>query len=431
MQFDTASQIPASSEPGSSTNTLDFLLIGCGLRGTGLLTANPELFRYRIGVVDASNTLGPGSFDRYRIDSNSYGSDFFGWVDPEGIFGGQLSHPQVRALHKTEGSFHLSLLASALQPFGAAIKRVIGPSRVWTGKTVTRIEVQNDTVMAVSEDGLRIHAKFAALALGIRESLHADLRPWKSKIQLSQQIIEQGVPSLWSVKPQKIVIVGGSHSAYAVANSLRQEGTLAPLSEVKILQRSCTKLFYANIDAYRNGIHPSLESVPNLDTDSCPQTGNLFRYSGLRHAARDTFLRIASASQPGFTQIKMDCLKSMRLHLDEADVIVQALGYESNCIPLILDGVDVSMLASGRIVDTTTDGRLKQQNGSVLPLFVMGMNPYPYDDNSLTPTGQYAARGKQILNVLALAALSETQTSEAGAVTPHSENSKDQKSWLT
>jgi hypothetical protein len=31
----------------------------------------------------------------------------------------------------------------------------------------------------------------------------------------------------------------------------------------------------------------------------------------------------------------------------------------------------------------------------------MGMDPYPYDDGALTPTGQYALRGGQILAALA------------------------------
>ncbi|MCU1736831.1 MULTISPECIES: hypothetical protein [unclassified Pseudomonas] len=400
MQFDAASQTPARYEPGSCADALDVLLIGCGLRGTGLLTANADLLRYRVGVVDASTTLGPGSFDRYRIDSNSYGHDFFGWVDPEGVYGQQLAHPHVRALHATEGSFALSLLASALRPFGAAIKQAVGPARIWTGQAVVKIEVEGDSVAAVLEDGRRIHTRFAALALGIRECLHADLLPWQGKTQLSRQIIEHGVPAQWSAQPQKIVITGGSHSAYAIANRLRQEGALAPTSEVRILQRSGTKLFYANIDAYRNSTHTALEQRPNVQTDVCPQTGNLFRYSGLRHAARETFERIATAALPRFTQTRVDCLKSARPWLDEADVVIQALGYESNCVPLVINGIQTSMLTDGPIVDTTPDGRLKLANGQILPLFVMGMNPYPYDDNSLTPTGQYAARGQQILEAL-------------------------------
>ena len=33
-------------------------------------------------------------------------------------------------------------------------------------------------------------------------------------------------------------------------------------------------------------------------------------------------------------------------------------------------------------------------------VFAMGMDPYPYRDNSLTPAGQRATRGKQILAAL-------------------------------
>lgn len=396
----TATQPPADDQPGTPSSLLDVLLVGCGLRGTGFLTANPELLQYRIGVVDGSPVLGPGSFDRYRIDSNSYGHDFFGWVDPGGVYGQPLEHPHVKALTQVQGSFALSMLAAALRPFGAAIQRAVGPSRVWLGETVASIEVRAGVVVAVLADGRRIHARFAVLALGIRERLCADLLPWQGKTLLSGQVIEHGAPASWLKRPLRIVIAGASHSAYAIANRLRQKGRLAPGSEVRVLQRGGTRLFYSSTDEYQKSAHSPLEHAANMQTDVCPQTGNVFRYSGLRHAARDTFQRMAAGTQPGFIQTRVGSLKQAGRWLDKADVVIQALGYESRCVPLTVNGVQASMLSNGPIVNTTAEGRLRLIDGQAVPVFVMGMNPYPYDDNSVTPTGQYAARGQHILDAL-------------------------------
>ncbi len=388
---------PSTMKPNQA---LDLLLVGCGLRGTGLLSANPDLLEYQIGVVDAGDRLGPGSFASYRIDSNSYGSDFFGWVHPERAFGGALRHADVTLLRQSAGSFPLARLANALRPFGDAIRDQLGAARVWQRRRAMRINVEHGAATVHLDDGTRIHTHMAVLATGIRERPHAELARWRDKLLLSRHIVEHGVPARWREAPVNVHIVGGSHSAYAIANLLRAPGALAAGSTVTLQHRGPVKLFYRNFDEYAAEPHHPLEAVPDPALNQCPETGNVFRYSGLRHAARATFVDIAAGRVSGFTLLRAPSIAAAAPKLDAADYIVQALGYESNVLPLTVDGVDVPMCAAGGIVETDRAGRLRVPGAGTLPLFVMGMNPYPYDDNSLTPTGQYALRGGQILQAL-------------------------------
>ncbi|WP_205194209.1 hypothetical protein [Burkholderia sp. Ap-962] len=399
---------------------LDLLLVGCGLRGTGLLSANPDLLAYRIGVIDAGEQPGPGNFPFYRIDSNSYGSDFFGWVDPQRVYGAALRDADVIALRESVGSFPLARLAQALRPFGAIIRRELGAGRVWLRRRAVRIDVDQDGVTVQLDDGSRVRSRLVVLATGIRERVHAELLPWRHKLLLSRQIIEHGPPAAWRDTPVRVHLLGGSHSAYAIARLLAEPGTLAAGSSVTLQHRGLVKLFYGSHEEYAAAEHAALEAVPDLERDRCPETGNVFRYSGLRHAARHTFREIAANRLAGFAQIRAARLGDAAPRLDEADCIVQALGYESNTLPLEVDGRPVPMCAPGGIVLPGADGRLALPGIALSPLFVMGMNPYPYDDNSLTPTGQYALRGAQVLRALrehatpaAAAALSDSPTHSA------------------
>src|SRR4051812_35519318 len=164
---------------------LDLALIGCGLRGTGLLTAVPELLARRTAIVEAADSLGPGSFSEYRIESNSSGSDFFGWVDPRGPFGDVLAHPDVSGLRATPGNFRLPLLARALRHVGAAIAARVTPGQLFLRDRVLRVDSDGAVFTATLASGRSLAARSMVLATGIRETVRDDLAPWRSKVILS------------------------------------------------------------------------------------------------------------------------------------------------------------------------------------------------------------------------------------------------------
>jgi len=384
------------------TPELDVLLIGCGLRGTGLLTAVPELFGWRLGIVEAGPMLGPGSFRHYRIQSNSSGGDFFGWVRPEGSFGPLLESPQIRALRARPGAFELHELAAALQRAGEHIGRIVGPERVVLGDAVVALHVDDGRITARLRSGRRLRARCAVLATGIREAPHAELQRWRAKCVLSGEVIRRG-PQVLAVRggEVRVVVVGASHSTYAIARLLCHANLTGSQFDLTIVHRSPVKLFYSGRDEYLGTARAELEARPDPGRDACPETGNLFRYSGLRHGARETFRAIAAGQVPAMRHLRVEAVAQAAPLLDAADVVVQATGYESNGFDLRVDGVPCPMHPPSGVVDVRDDGRLLLPLCSPPNLFVMGMDPYPYDDNSLTPSGQYARRGRQLLDALA------------------------------
>jgi hypothetical protein len=383
-----------------ASEPLDLILVGCGLRGTGLVTAVPRLLERRLAIVEAGDHLGPGSFADYQIDSNSFGSDFFGWIDPRGAFGDVLEHPDVIALRTTPGNFRLSLLARALRHAGAAIARRLPPSQLALGDRVVRVDTDDELVTTTLASGRRLAARSVVLATGIRETLRAELLPWRDKVILSSQIVKGGgEPLFGDDPPTPIVIVGGSHSGYSVAMRFHEAMAAHPARrcEVIVVHRAPVKLFYTDWTEFEASERCPLEAIPDPARDVCPETGNLFRYSGLRHGAK-ALLRAASRQEvPWLRQIQCRALGEAAPWLHRAAVIIQAMGYDSNTLPLYRNGQEVWSGADRLVAQLGADGCLPPGPGRV---FVMGMDPYPYRDNSLTPTGQYALRGKQILSML-------------------------------
>lgn len=379
---------------------LDLVVVGCGLRATGLVTAVPQLLTPRTAIVEASEGLGPGSFADYRIESNSSGSDFFGWIDREGPFGDVLEHPDVSGLRTIPGNFRLAMLAQALRRVGAAIARRVRPEHLRLRERVVRVDSDGARFTATLGSGDQLVSRAIVMAAGIRETPRAALASWQRKVMLSSQIVKAHDHRLFGDDPPTpIAIVGGSHSGYSVAMRFRDALAAAPdrRFEVTLIHRSPVKLFYQSWSEYQAHAHPALEAVPDPARDLCPETGNVFRYSGLRHGAKALFRAAAQGGVPWLTQVQVPALADAAVWLDRAAVVVQAMGYESNTMPLYQSGRPLWTGEDRLVVQPGADGCITTDGGG---LFIMGMDPYPYRDNSLTPTGQYALRGKQILNAL-------------------------------
>ncbi|WP_145978468.1 hypothetical protein [Tistrella mobilis] len=389
----------------SQTPAAEIVLAGCGLRGMGLLTATPALLDHRLTVIDAGPRPGPGAFPGYRIQSNSTGSDFFGWVDPAGPFGPVLDDPAVRRLREHRGAFDLALLAGALDRFGDRLATLLPPDRLIREDPLVHVAVDKEAIGLTLASGRRIDTRALVLALGITEPAHDALAPWAARTIPSGRIVRDhlaALPPLPADRPVRIVIAGGSHSAYSAALVLADAVDAGRLSaEVTILHRGPARLFYPNMDAQVAEPHGPLEALPDLARDICPETGQVFRYSGLRHRARALFREIAQGARQGFTQRQIPAIDDAADLLDRADLIVQALGYQSRRLAMTIDGRPWDPAGGRAVVRPGPDGRIPLPEGSPAQIFVMGMDPYPYDDGALTPTGQYALRGGQILAALA------------------------------
>jgi hypothetical protein len=134
---------------------------------------------------------------------------------------------------------------------------------------------------------------------------------------------------------QKIVILGGSHSAVLAAKLFGE--VVPPLGQVSIslLYRRAPRLFFPDRESAVCDGYTEFG-----DDDVCPNTGRVFRLAGLRMAARD-LMRCAwrLGGLEGDERLIARCISeltrcNLRVLLDSADVIVPAFGYRPRTLPV-------------------------------------------------------------------------------------------------
>ncbi len=414
---------PASASvvqlPSLPTEELDLLLIGCGLHGTGLLTATPELFKHRIGIVEAGPRLGPGLLLPQRVSSYAHGCELFNWVSPDGPFGDLLSSPNLRLLHEQPAAVDLPLLTRVLESFGARIQHLAGHQRVVLGDPATALHVQNGRISVCLASGRRLLSRVVALATGLREVPHVSLQPWQAKRVLSSDLLQHGMLCLARWEPlMHVAIVGASHSAYTVAKMLQRARPNRPPPFISIVHRHPVKLFHASQQALEHEAWHPLQAKPDLPRDVCPETGQIFRYSGLRNDARDTFRAIARGELPFAYHRQADCVTQATPLLNAADVVVQALGHENNLLDLQIDGVSCPLHDGQRLVDLGSDGRLLLPQAASPLIFALGLNADPCLDIARKPFTLYRQRGLRLLDTLRAAAKSDIASGHAADHSP-------------
>lgn len=388
----------------AAESSMDLLMVGCGLRATGLLTSTPALFGHDLGVVDAAGRLGVGSFRHYDIESNSSGTDFFGWIDPDGPFGPLLKEEPVRRLRSVPGAFRLELLAGALACAGDAIAARLGPQRLFLGEEVVEVALSGDGPARVHTlSGRTLRARTVVLAAGIRERVSAELRPWRAKAVSSGALVTPDARERCAElgrRPGTVCFAGASHSSFSVLHRMLADRPASGGAEIVLVTRSPVKIHYAGWDEYRAVPHSAAEAVPDPERDACPETGNVHRYSGLRNTSKALFHDVAAGRVPGVRLVVAPGEQERAAYFERADVLVRAVGYRSNLPTVTCDGRVVDCTTPAGLARIDDRGRLCVDGAGADGLFVMGMDPYPYDDNSINPTNQYARRGGHILGRL-------------------------------
>lgn len=179
-----------------------------------------------------------------------------------------------------------------------------------------------------------------------------------------------------AVRP-KVVILGGSHSAFSTAWLLTRETTFSfGDGDIKILLRRPPRIFYPNRAA------AEADGMAVTDDDICPNTKGVNRLGGLRGDGRELWRRIDGRSGcdrerrvrliPLSSELKAVDLRAM---LDDATVIVAAFGYRAATLPVFgVDGSRLALNADRGGVAVARDGSILLANGGTIPnLFGIGL----------------------------------------------------------
>jgi hypothetical protein len=324
------------------TMTCDVVFIGGGFRTTTFLASNPNLFSKKLCIIEQTNTLGAGSFSHFNITSSSNGSSFFRYVDPLGEFGWIYSDPIISKVANTKAPVSLDLLSQALTELGKKIGIKIGNESIFLGRKVEYVDVDPDLDYPIKielDSGERICAKICVLGTGRSETIHPSLIDYRSKVWLSSNFLSSNLQNvlskqLYELSFGRILILGCSHSAFSVLQHIlnlikriQQSHPSYGHPSISIFHRRAVRLYYSSVRSAQEEQVIGREELMSFLRDVCPDTGIVFRDTGLRHVSKSLYCSVWKGQFSHVTMKRIEDLNNCKKMFDKADMIIQALGY--------------------------------------------------------------------------------------------------------
>jgi len=339
----------------------DFLIIGGGPAGTGLLLkamedgASSKLFENRIAVIERTNNLIKGNITQFNINSDTLSDVFLECLQGNNTFTDLAELKNEVDLIKTyKGkSIPLVMLDSYYTKLGILLKQSLESSGkcdfILNSNVMKAIQKRDNTYDVFIEGRSNpITAKKVLVATGgvpqntiDRNTLFAKAVPLhahQKKCIHSDTFLKNGLPDHFKealLKNPKIVILGGSHSAFSAAHSFLHSFNLPgfAIDTIKIWSHSSPKIYFNTKEEARDNSY-----FDYTDADICPVTKRLYRLAGLRMDGRQLYMQMLGLGKlKKEDRVKLIVYKNQKSELEEdldnAAVIVLAFGYRFNLFP--------------------------------------------------------------------------------------------------
>ncbi|WP_328468173.1 hypothetical protein OHA21_51085 [Actinoplanes sp. NBC_00393] len=389
-----------------SDTTLHAVFLGAGPAGTGpLVNAEqrgllPRLLDAGVAVVDQGDRMGPGTIGRHLINSDTAGGTFLECLAAEGDLFAPVtdSEPYRRLEQYRQSAAPLPVVSDFLAEIGAALRGAVDAhpvSRFLPRTRAMSIRRTADggfaTTLASGDDIVELRSRYVISALGGHQDAERALTDpivpgvrladgYAERVVRTEQVLTAGGPDLLgdmltAAGHHRVVIVGGSHSAFSAAWVLLNQvgGEFGP-GDITILHRRPPRIFYPTAeDAHAEGY---TEFGPD---DLCPLTQRVYRLAGLRWDSRDLLRGIRSGAEERVRLVPLDPAvdDGVTTLLKEAAVIIPAFGYRPVTVPVFdEDGRPVPLHGTGPgtppLVDTRC--RVLDADGEPVPgLFGIGL----------------------------------------------------------
>src|SRR5258708_11706374 len=389
----------SSAEAVTEASPYSSVVVGGGPGGMG-----PLLWAAQRGLLDAwlergvalverTGRLG-GTLGRYGICSDSLGSSYLECLEAEALspsFHHLRAEPTTIEMQRYRQSFPpLPLVDSYMGKIGQSVAAACArhpASALHLQTTAQSIHLRADGTVAVFARGSEAQprtlvARAAIIALGGRQPWQekapesglrfpdgAERRVLSSNVLLSHEGLAIANDIIGSAGSRRIVVLGGSHSAYAVAWALLQLPAAKSLGEaqIAIVQRRPPRVFYPDLAAAAADLYHLLPG------DISARTQRVNRMGGLRGHGRDMSRQIAcrpgTTPEPRVTVLAEQDFSRAELQtmLDEAALVAPCLGYRSATLPIFdADGRRLVLRADGNGDAVGDDCRVLLADGTKL-----------------------------------------------------------------
>jgi hypothetical protein len=348
-----------------------------------------EFLSQGIAIVEPG-PVGPGSLAHYRIAANSLGRPFLECLDelPGPHFAALRDLPETRLLREQAAARPpLSVVAPFLARLGGVVAGLLEahprcavlPTRVvglrLTGSAGSGGLTGSSGVDVATGAGRTLRARRAVIATGGRpfaDHRRTEIVPdlglaeFAGRVHHSESFIDVRRP----VPPVRgsVVIVGGSHSAWSVADLLvHRHG----VDDITLVHRSAIRLYYGTAEQARSEGY-TFDPVQ----DVCPASGQVNRYGGLRgraHALARAALRLPGTAPVPVRLVQVGDadpaeLARARRALRAAGTVVVANGFEANLPPIHhADGTPLTAAVDSTGTIVTPAGHLVDEHGTAHP----------------------------------------------------------------
>ncbi len=360
-----------------------------------------ELLDRGVAVVERSHRLGGGAIGQYAINSDSSGRTFVDCLLSDSDGDTELTrlteHPLTRQLAAAgDGAVTLRDAGQFLDLVGAAMARMVAKhkaSAVLTGHVaISATRTANGWSVAVRDLATgaerTLLARHVVLATGAEQPAQRLAAERVGGIDLVQRcggrLVQSGdvlttgwletITALLAGKPEpRVVIVGGSTSAAAVAHALlhRLPGVRFGSGGVTLMHRRPLRVYYPDrASALAEGYTEWSED------DVCPISGKVFRFAGFRLDSRELVMQVRGiggrAPEPRLQlhQLAAEGLdtEAERL-LDDADLVIAAFGYRPRALPMFdRAGQPVTLLSQTGPQQPMVDGQCRVLDAAGAPL---------------------------------------------------------------
>ena len=372
--------------------------VGLGPAGTGPLVAAAQsgtldaLLSDGIQFIDKGPQPGSGKLGRYALHADSSGCSFLEATDRTELLRSLAVNPAAAPIRALEPFRHshppLRLVAKQIDLLGDAIAqriRASESSELHTETTAQSIHLRSDGSVCVRAHSaqhkeIEFVSRGAVLALGAscRSELPPDLasRPFSNRVVTADQLLQvtgldRAECDLQTISKPRVVILGGSHSAYSAAWRLLQSRRIEwAESSISIFQRRDPAVFYPDAEQAHQDRYAFTER------DVCPLTRRIHRLGGLRGDGRELYRSVIISGQERRVSIRpISERDELYRQFEAADLIVVALGYQPRTVPIFgADGrpLELASATGGRHVDENCRLRLAA-GGSTPNLYGIGL----------------------------------------------------------